>query len=839
MPMTRVVNAAKVRLPKFGVRSAAAIFTALVLTGAAWYAVRTSVDLYESARFEVFVDQIHDDISFRMRTYVNALIQTKGMFVVAGKVSREDFARYVRTVTLMKRYPGIQGIGYAARVPAADLARFVARERAPGLPQYKVWPEGRRDEYFPVLYLEPSDWRNQRAFGYDMASEPTRAAAMHAARDSGEPSLSGKATLVQETEVGRQPGFLIYVPVYRNGAPTGNVEERRGALVGFVYSPFRARDLFEAIFASSDLLAPVDFEVYDGSTPTPENLLYDRDGVLDLGNNAAHARFRKQFNVEIAGRSWTVIVHTLPAFDLAWATYLPRAVLLVGLLVTLLLAATLRAYRKEIDTSRRTRFLLESMSDGVCVVDESGVIQYTNPAEDRMFGYAPGELIGQQVSVLNNYPPEENRRVVRAVIAALHAEGMWRGEFQNKKKDGAPFITAARITTIDVAGRKYFLSVLQDISERVRAERALRESEMRFRQIADQTPQMIWMSGADGRWTYFNRSWLDFTGRSSDQELGCGWLEGVHPDERDGCERAFTAVLRAHDEFSIEYRLRRHDGAYRWIVCKGVPRFTEPGEFVGFIASCVDITDHKEFEQRLQEAIKARDTFLSVISHELRTPLTSLKLQAQIRRKRLEAGQADAFTADKLAKMIETDNRQIDRLTQLVDDMLDISRINSDRFPMHLERADLCALAKEVTDRLGSRFEAARCPVRVECATPVQGNWDHFRLEQVLVNLLTNATKYGAGKPIDVTVRAAGGRAVLEVRDRGIGIAASDQQRIFERYERVTGGDKIAGLGLGLFIVRRIVEAHGGTVRVKSEPGAGSTFIVELPLTSSPDRSGM
>lgn len=830
MPMSPAANPAKGRIPKFGVRSTAAILTALVLTGLAWYAVRTSIDLYDAARFEVYVDQIHDDISFRMRTYVNALIQTTGMFGVAREVDREEFRNYVRNVGLVDRYPGIQGVGYAQRIPAAQLRRHIARVRASGFPDYDVWPEGPRGEYFSIVYLEPFDWRNRRAFGYDMSTEPDRWAAMQAARDSGLPAASAMVTLVQETAVAPQPGFLIYAPVYRNGMPTRNVEERRAALAGFVYSPFRLHDLFEAIFASADSLALVDFEVYDGAAPTPEGLLYDRDGVLRLGDRGFHPRFRKELHIEVAGRPWTVVVYTLPRFTLAWSQRLPAAVLLAGLLVTLLLGATLRAYRKELDTSRRTRLLLESMSDGVCVIDEHGVIQYTNPAEDRMFGYVPGDLIGRHVSVLNDYSPEENRRVVDVVIAVLNAEGMWRGEFQNRKKDGTSFTTAVHITTIDIAGRKYFLSVRQDISERVRAERALRESEARFRHIADQTPLMIWMSDADGRWTYFNRSWLDFTGRRIEHELDRGWLDGVHVDERDSCAHSYESLFAAREPFSIEYRLRRHDGVYRWIVCKGVPRVAEPGEPVGFIGSCIDITDHREFEQRLQEAITARDNFLSVISHELRTPLTSLKLQAQIRRKRLEAGQADAFTKDKLAKMIETDNRQIDRLTQLVDDMLDISRISSDRFPMHIERVDLCALAKEVLERLASQFEAARCPIRFECAAPATGYWDHFRLEQVLVNLLTNAIKYGAGKPVDVIVRTEDDRAVLDVRDRGVGIAASDQQRIFERYERVSSGDKIAGLGIGLFIVRRIVEAHGGAVRVQSEPGVGSTFTVELPL---------
>jgi signal transduction histidine kinase len=189
------------------------------------------------------------------------------------------------------------------------------------------------------------------------------------------------------------------------------------------------------------------------------------------------------------------------------------------------------------------------------------------------------------------------------------------------------------------------------------------------------------------------------------------------------------------------------------------------------------------------------------------------------------------------------DERQLNRLIRLVEDMLDVSRISTGRITYSAEEFDLCELAKDVTSRYASQFEAAGVTVRVEAPGPVIGKWDRYRLEQVIVNLLTNALKYGAGQPVEITVSKRPGYAVLAVRDHGLGIPAQDHARIFEQFERAVSGNSISGLGLGLFISRKIVEAHHGTIQVESKEGHGSTFIVELPLdplwnTPAPEKSG-
>jgi signal transduction histidine kinase len=251
---------------------------------------------------------------------------------------------------------------------------------------------------------------------------------------------------------------------------------------------------------------------------------------------------------------------------------------------------------------------------------------------------------------------------------------------------------------------------------------------------------------------------------------------------------------------------------------------------VGLAAQAAVAVDNARLYQNAKDAIAARDDFLSICSHELRTPLTSLKLQTQLSQRVLEKNKIVDPAMDRFKKFLENANGQIDRLVRLVEDMLDIARIRAGKLSLSPERMDLAIMVQEVLERFGPQITANGVKVSLRLDQGVLGTWDRFRLEQVFVNLLTNALKYGAGSAVEITAVNEGGAARLSVRDHGIGIDKANQQRIFERFERAVSKQNISGLGLGLFIVRQIVEAHGGTISVESEPGTGSCFTVDLPL---------
>ena len=245
-----------------------------------------------------------------------------------------------------------------------------------------------------------------------------------------------------------------------------------------------------------------------------------------------------------------------------------------------------------------------------------------------------------------------------------------------------------------------------------------------------------------------------------------------------------------------------------------------------------DVTRMKAVEAELRRLIVARDEFLSVASHELKTPLTSIKLQTQLIKRNVAKGDGSALAPARMEKMVDQTDRQVTRLAHLVDDMLDVSRLDTGKLELRSEPMDLGEVVEEVVERLAPLLAQSGSQVRVTAPRGIGGKWDRFRIEQVLVNLLTNASRYGARKPIEVEVHARDGHATVSVRDHGIGIAREDQERIFQRFERAISSSEVSGLGLGLYIARQIVEAHQGTLRVQSAPGEGAEFTATLPVAA-------
>ena len=236
-------------------------------------------------------------------------------------------------------------------------------------------------------------------------------------------------------------------------------------------------------------------------------------------------------------------------------------------------------------------------------------------------------------------------------------------------------------------------------------------------------------------------------------------------------------------------------------------------------------------QMALEKALKLRDEFMSVVAHELRTPLNTLFMDVQMRKMLLDRGKIAVFDAAYLEKMVARDQRQVQSMVRLIDDMLDVTRIRSNHLSIRPALFDLQALLGRVVGNLNLQAQAAGSTITLHADQPVTGCWDEFRIEQVVTNLLTNALRYGNGKPVEVSLVLLGGSVAIHVRDQGKGIPAKDQQRIFDPFERAVGqDDSTTGLGLGLYITRQLVQAHGGTISVQSREAEGAQFSVTLPL---------
>jgi PAS domain S-box-containing protein len=399
---------------------------------------------------------------------------------------------------------------------------------------------------------------------------------------------------------------------------------------------------------------------------------------------------------------------------------------------------------------------------------------------------------------------------------------------------------------------------IQDITEQKQAQDALRDSEMRYRTLADSGQALIWTAGTDKLCNYFNRVWLDFTGRTLDQELGNGWAEGVHPEDFERCLAIYIANFDQRKAFSMDYRLRHRDGEYRWIQDDGKPRYNADGEFIGYIGYCLDITSRKNAEAELEEhrnhleelvasrtaelaeardaaeaANRAKSAFLANMSHEIRTPLNGIIGMTHVLRRSV----ITPIQADRLNKI----DTAAEHLLSTINDILDLSKIEAGKVTLEEARVAINSLLANVNSIVSPRAQAKGLQLRIEAEHfphPLLG--DPTRLQQALLNYVTNAVKFSESGTITLRTikQEENTESILirfEVQDAGIGIAHETLSRLFTAFEQADNSTtrQYGGTGLGLAITRKLAELMGGEAGVESTLGVGSTFWFTARLKKS------
>lgn len=312
-------------------------------------------------------------------------------------------------------------------------------------------------------------------------------------------------------------------------------------------------------------------------------------------------------------------------------------------------------------------------------------------------------------------------------------------------------------------------------------------------------------------------------------------------------KNSFPEFLKSSDSIlgtSIELITHRADDTQLPIEMNIVQ--TNNGDKIFYTAYIRDITKQKQQEaenaeiiqreqkalKKAQEAIQARDEFLSIASHELKTPLTSMLLQLQTVLHSIRNVSLANFSVENLLKMLEGTEKQTTRLSKMINDLLNVSLITTGKLDLELEKFDLVEVTRDIMDRFSARIQKDNYEITVDAPEPVIGNWDKLRIEQVIANLLSNAMKYGNNQPIAISIYKKGDRAFFIIADKGIGVPIEQQKKIFERFKRGVSSKDYKGLGVGLYITNQIVQTHKGTIHLESEPGIGSTFMVELPLNN-------
>lgn len=410
-------------------------------------------------------------------------------------------------------------------------------------------------------------------------------------------------------------------------------------------------------------------------------------------------------------------------------------------------------------------------------------------------------------------------------------------EYRIQRPDGAVrWLEARGIASFESHGQtrkvSNFVGTVADVTERRLAQELLRENEARFRLMADASPATLWLTDPDGRCTFLSRQWYEATGQTEDQALGLGWTQAIHPEDAEHAGRAFLDANAARTFLQTEYRLRTADGTYRWVVDLGRPWFSEAGVYAGMVGAVIDIDDRKGAEQGLEEAGRRKDQFLATLAHELRNPLAPISNALQL-------WPLVELQPEEVGKLRGIMGRQVQQMVRLIDDLLDVSRITRGKIDLRKQPLDLAVAVSAAVEALQPFIDARRHELDVVLpASPILVDADLGRLVQILGNLLNNAAKYtNAGGRIRLTASSDGVTAVVSVRDNGAGIPPEMLTTIFEVFTQVdhSVGRAHGGLGIGLTLVKTLVELHGGTVEARSEgPGRGSEFIVRLPTASAP-----
>jgi len=510
--------------------AAALLALGLALTLAGWKYADNGSNKLARERFEFRATEISRSINDRVTAYELVLRGGLALFSSVEDVGRSQWRDYVGKLSLQQSYPGIQGIGYAQVVPAASKQEHIETIRRQGFPDYTLRPPGERLVYTSIIYLEPFDARNQRAFGYDMFSEPTRRVAMERTRDTGKTTISGRVTLVQETTDGVQAGFLMYLPFYRPGAPVLTVEERRAALQGYVYSPFRMNDFMQGLLGKH--ISDLRLEVFDAAAMTEQTLMF-RDGseALDTALRAGRTPlFTSVRQIDIFGRTWTVRLQSLPAFEATIDHRAPRLVIVAGLCLSLLLffialslvstqaravALASRMTSSLRESEEKIRLILESTGEPIYGIDTKGECTFYNAACLRVLGYSsPEDLLGRNMHdrIHHSHPDGSSFDVHDCRIFKAFQEGngthvddevLWRADGSSFP---AEYWSYPQRSGGEIVGA---VVVFQDITERRQAEAFRIEKAKEFHTLLDGLPGYAFQKDAEGRYVAANAAFAD------------------------------------------------------------------------------------------------------------------------------------------------------------------------------------------------------------------------------------------------------------------------------------------------------------------------------------------
>ncbi|WP_415845497.1 CHASE domain-containing protein [Stutzerimonas zhaodongensis] len=805
-----------------------------------WQVQESRVRAEQAQRFNLAVNDVENNLRERMRAYEMVLRGLAGLFVGSDNVTLQDWNRASDQLQLQDFYPGIQAIALARYTRADTLSEVITKIQQGGRSDFRVYPPGERDEYLITDYIHPLDWRNRRVIGFDMLSEETRREAITAARNIGTPMLTGPLRLKQETEQNAQVGILLYLPLYRAGAPVTTLEERQSAFAGTLHGAFRLTDLMEGVLGSRSKLFQL--QLFDASEPD-EPLLVGRAPV------SADAGFHRTRNIYMYGRSWQLEVASTPEYEAilnrVGRAFNLAAALTAAILFSMLIGGYLFLRERTLRGSQALgaqlqereawfRQLIEQLPVATVLCNDQGRIELANQSAAALLGSSAGMLAGE--------------RLGRYVPGALDGpaggprEETNQHESQALREDGTPIPVSLSLTSFKRDKTVHHLLNLVDLQQRKR-------DEERFRNVVEASPNAFLLFDHDGRIVMVNRQTELLFGYSR-QELLDQPVEMLIPESM---RKTYIEVRHRFGQTPESRRLGenrelfgRHRDGHLLPVEVGISPLRSGDEQL-VQAVVTDIGHRKAAERRLRDqanelmvANRYKSEFLANMSHELRTPLNSiLILSDQLRQN------AASNLTEKQVRHADIIHRAGHDLLQLINDVLDLAKIEAGHMQIKLEPLNLGELLVELVTSLEPMAQQNELSLRsrVDPDVPELLVSDRARLQQILRNLVTNALKFTEQGSVDIHVSRVSGEPPINedmlqicVTDTGIGIAEDQHERIFQAFQQIDGSisRQYGGTGLGLSIARQLAEVLGGGIRLKSAPGRGSSFTVDLPLKLAP-----
>lgn len=596
----------------------------LGLTFVVWRGAALDAQDRQRERFQQRVDEIMVDIGARLKAYEQVLHGTAGLIAASPGVSRSAFKTYVDALRLERNYPGIQGLGYSLLVPAHEKAGHEQRIRQEGFPDYRIHPEGHRDILTAIVYLEPFDWRNRRAFGFDMFSEPVRRAAMARAWEQGVCAISGKVTLLQETERETQAGFLMYLPVYRPGLPLDDVEQRRAGLLGWAYAAFRMDDLMRGVLhrhfdtdSQSFLL-----EVFDGAETAAASRLYRGEWAMRAGSSTPVLKDTRQ--MLFAGRTWTVVVLHDPSSLHVRNDRRLSAIVISGVLGSLMLAMIMwllihgqrraravaaRMNHDLLENERYQQALLAQLPVAIVVHAPDTAIRYCNRMAAHLLGLREEEAGGQTATDDNwhflredgsTMPPEQYP--VNLVLASLAPLNDYLLGILPPDGGAARWVLVSAFPYLDAdGGVDQVVVTFLDITSRRTAEARLRKAMTEMSDLYDHAPCGYHSLDAQGRLVRVNQTELDWLGYRREDMLGKPFTEFVTPAGLATFQKNYPLFKERGYVKDLEFDLLRRDGSILSVLLNGTAICDVNGQFLMSRSTLFDITARKQAEVALAE----------------------------------------------------------------------------------------------------------------------------------------------------------------------------------------------------------------------------------------------